>query len=135
MPLSSPVTFTAEVTVSSCLAAPETITIYTVGSTESLNLTIATNCACDCGPAEAASPACSGRGALLCGVCSCSPPHSGERCQCGSLAGAVGEAGCRAAGEGAACSGRGECSCGLCTCQPGFCGKYCELDRFSCPKR
>ena len=121
----------------SCLAAPETVTIYTVGSTESLNLTIATNCACDCGPPEAASAACSGEGALVCGVCECAPPHSGERCQCGSLAGAVGEAGCRAggAGEGAVCSGQGTCSCGLCTCRPGFCGKFCELDSFSCPKR
>jgi len=140
IPLGTPVTFTAEVNVSSCLKTPQALTIFPVGiSGETLNLTLTTACQCDCGQPQINSPQCSGAGSLTCGICECEDPHYGERCQCSGEGRAQDEEACRRPGddEGAVCSGRGSCSCGLCRCQKSnqgrIYGSYCECDDFSCP--
>merc|ERR1719357_230133 len=139
IPLGTPVTFTAEVNVSSCFGTPQTLSIFPVGiSGETFNLTLTSACDCDCGKPELNSPQCSGAGSLTCGVCECEDLHYGERCQCSGEGRAQDEVAFQLPGDGGpVCSGRGTCTCGLCRCQNSkkgrIYGSYCECDDFSCP--
>ena len=45
-----PVTFTAELSISSCDLAPGTVTIFPIGLNENLTISVEAACDCGCGP-------------------------------------------------------------------------------------
>ncbi|XP_053373314.1 integrin beta-PS-like isoform X4 [Mercenaria mercenaria] len=144
------VTFEVSVSVADCPADPSkrtrTFSVYPVGLSEKLDITLDLICECECETSafeQKASPNCNGQGTLECGQCTCDKGRYGKQCECDgsqstsdkSLAECINPN----STSNVICSGRGECVCGVCECFPRrahsaqkYSGKYCHCDDYSC---
>ena len=135
-----PVTFTAELSISSCDLAPGTVTIFPIGLNENLTISVEAACDCGCGPLTPGqlSAECGGHGQLTsCGGCECEAGHYGARCGCSGLSSDQSLELCRDT-AGAVCGGRGECVCGECECEETnlgtISGTFCQCSDWTCPQ-
>lgn len=140
------VTFEVSVSVTGCpdqeKGRTKQFSIYPVGLTERLDITLNLICECDCeGKGTKASPKCNGQGTFECGQCSCDPGRYGKKCECDGSQSTSDEslAKCINPNTTIVCSGRGECICGVCECFPRkansaqkYSEKYCQCDDYSC---
>ncbi|KAJ8400908.1 hypothetical protein AAFF_G00392620 [Aldrovandia affinis] len=131
------VSFTVNLTATSCLPEAKKFVIKPQGINEVLTVTVETLCDCNCGDQENSSSHCNHNGTLNCGICSCDEGLLGQKCECeknavGDTVGAL-DAQCRQTNKSQLCSGQGSCECGRCMCRGKHRGEYCECDDTSCP--
>ncbi|XP_052267256.1 integrin beta-PS-like isoform X1 [Dreissena polymorpha] len=144
------VTFDIYVSVSDCPAEvskrSRTFSIYPVGLSEKLEISLDLICECDCekpDKEQSKSPLCNGNGTFECGQCTCDQGRYGKKCECDGSQSTSDEsiALCRNPNSTSqvVCSGRGECVCGRCECLPRrahsaqkYSGEFCNCDDYSC---
>ncbi|KAJ3602514.1 hypothetical protein NHX12_030268, partial [Muraenolepis orangiensis] len=126
------VDFTVQLNISECLKGTAEFHLSVQGISEKLNVTIKTQCECDCKPGVPSSLDCSGHGTLYCGVCSCDQGFLGQSCECAQSKDLDDQASCRQDNSSQLCSGHGSCACGMCTCKRSFTGKFCQCDNSNC---
>ncbi|KAH3873527.1 hypothetical protein DPMN_036764 [Dreissena polymorpha] len=137
------VTFDIYVSVSK---RSRTFSIYPVGLSEKLEISLDLICECDCekpDKEQSKSPLCNGNGTFECGQCTCDQGRYGKKCECDGSQSTSDEsiALCRNPNSTSqvVCSGRGECVCGRCECLPRrahsaqkYSGEFCNCDDYSC---
>ncbi|WAQ94038.1 ITBX-like protein [Mya arenaria] len=144
------VTFEVSVMVTDCPTEPSkrsrTFSIYPIGLSESLDISLDLICECDCEKPEkeiANSDQCNKMGTFECGQCTCDKDRYGNKCECDGTQSTSEEslAKCRNPNSTSqvVCSGRGECVCGGCDCKPRrahstqkYSGMYCNCDDYAC---
>ncbi|KAJ7427047.1 Integrin beta-2 [Willisornis vidua] len=136
--INNEVTFKVKVTAKECVQS-QSFTIRPLGFTDTLTVHVDSNCDCHC--EEQPNPAaCSGKGSIVCGICSCNSGYTGKNCECdtkGKTSKEL-EGSCRKDNSSVVCSGLGDCVCGQCECHtsdvPGkeIYGTYCECDNVNC---
>ncbi|PKK22137.1 integrin, beta 2 (complement component 3 receptor 3 and 4 subunit) [Columba livia] len=132
------ITFRVKVTAKKCIKS-QSFTIRPLGFTDTLTVHLDSNCNCSCD--EQPDPtACSGKGSVVCGICSCNPGYMGKNCECetkGKTSKEL-EGSCRRDNSSVICSGLGDCVCGECICHTSdvpdrkIYGPYCECDNMNC---
>ncbi|NWQ81220.1 ITB2 protein, partial [Columbina picui] len=130
--------FRVKVTAKECIKS-QSFTIRPLGFTDTLTVHLDSNCNCSCD--EQPNPtACSGKGSVVCGICSCNPGYMGKNCECdtkGKTSKEL-EGSCRRDNSSVICSGLGDCVCGECICHASdvpdkkIYGRYCECDNMNC---
>ncbi|XP_071977381.1 integrin beta-2 isoform X2 [Engystomops pustulosus] len=132
------ITFKVKVTAKKCLPN-QSFSIRPLGFTESVRVNVITACDCTCEDAPDLH-ACSSKGRIVCGICSCDEGHLGKNCECkaGSKTGQELEQNCKKDNTSAVCSGAGECICGQCICHTDpdpdkkIFGTHCQCDNWNC---
>ncbi|NXC17750.1 ITB2 protein, partial [Corythaeola cristata] len=132
------VTFKVKVTAKECIQS-QSFTIRPLGFTDTLTVHLDSNCDCECN--EQPNPtACSGKGSVICGICSCNSGYTGKNCECetkGKTSKEL-EGSCRKDNSSVICSGLGDCVCGQCICHTSdvpdkqIYGTFCECDNMNC---
>ncbi|NWI60925.1 ITB2 protein, partial [Calyptomena viridis] len=132
------VTFKVKVTAKECIQS-QSFTIRPLGFTDTLTVHVDSKCDCHCN--EKPDPAaCSGKGSIVCGICSCNLGYTGKNCECDTKGKSSKEleGSCRKDNSSMVCSGLGDCVCGQCVCHtsdvPGkqIYGAYCQCDNVNC---
>ncbi|XP_018615870.1 integrin beta-7-like [Scleropages formosus] len=130
------VNFSVTLSSSACLERTKTFVIKLQGLSEEIQVSVDTECDCNCQDQEEKSPSCSKHGTLICGVCSCDPEHTGQRCECQQKedehAALFQKSKCRQTNTSVLCSGHGRCECGRCVCRGQHKGEFCQCDDTSC---
>ncbi|CAN0125619.1 unnamed protein product [Bubo scandiacus] len=132
------VIFKVKVTAKECIKS-QSFTIRPLGFTDTLTVRLDSNCNCNCN--EQPDPtACSGKGSIICGICSCDSGYTGKNCECetkGKTSKEL-EGSCRKDNSSVICSGLGDCVCGQCICHTSdvpdneIYGTFCECDNMNC---
>ncbi|KFZ60694.1 Integrin beta-2, partial [Antrostomus carolinensis] len=132
------VTFRVKVVAKECIKR-QSFTIRPLGFTDILTVHLDSNCECNC--SEQPDPtACSGKGTIVCGICSCNAGYMGKNCECetkGKTSKEL-EGSCRKDNSSVICSGLGDCVCGQCICHTSdvpnkhIYGTFCECDNMNC---
>ncbi|KAL4222041.1 Integrin beta-1 [Mactra antiquata] len=144
------VTFEVAVSVSDCpteeAKRTRTFSIYPVGLSERLDITLDLICECDCekpGREQLNSKECNFNGTFECGMCTCDKGRYGKKCECDGSESTSDESLTACINPNSTskviCSGRGECVCGTCECfqrraqsAQKYSGDYCHCDDYSC---
>ncbi|NXY46945.1 ITB2 protein, partial [Ceuthmochares aereus] len=132
------VTFKVKITARECIKS-QSFTIRPLGFTDTLTVHLDSNCNCSCN--EKHNPTdCSGKGSIICGICSCNSGYMGKNCECdtkGKTSTEL-EGSCRKDNNSLICSGQGDCVCGQCVCHTSdmdnkqIYGTFCECDNMNC---
>uniref|UniRef100_H3C049 Integrin beta n=1 Tax=Tetraodon nigroviridis TaxID=99883 RepID=H3C049_TETNG len=129
------IAFNVTVVANSCMK-DQSFTVRVLGIKDTLTVTVSTNCECDCRDTQdSQQQACSGRGSLKCGVCSCNDGFIGQSCECsiGNKDEQTLRDSCRR-DKGVECEGRGDCVCGRCHCHGSYHGDFCQCDDEHCER-
>ncbi|NWX16072.1 ITB2 protein, partial [Aegotheles bennettii] len=136
--INNEITFKVKVTAKECIKS-QSFTIRPLGFTDTLTVHLDSNCNCNC--TEQPDPNdCSGKGSVVCGICSCNPGYTGKNCECdtkGKTSKEL-EGSCRKDNSSLICSGLGDCVCGQCICHTSnvpdrkIFGTFCECDNMNC---
>ncbi|XP_044215552.1 integrin beta-1-like [Thunnus albacares] len=116
---------------------PWSVHVTPKGFSQSVKLEISLECQCDCmRNCEENSPACFGRGTLVCGQCDYTTQHC--RGELDSFSSPDDDR-CRSGPNAPVCSGKGKCVEDFCECdkrvnpKERYSGQYCECSNFDCP--
>ncbi|XP_069790315.1 integrin beta-2 isoform X2 [Narcine bancroftii] len=134
------ISFTVTITADKCLSKTASFEIKPLGFTENLEISLKTECNCECDDKPHASEHCNNHGAVKCGICSCDQDWFGKFCECdlGKRSTQELDAACRRDNGSTTCSNQGDCICGACICHTNpnkkIYGKYCECDDQNCER-
>ncbi|NWH74344.1 ITB2 protein, partial [Piaya cayana] len=132
------VIFKVKIMARECIKS-QSFTIRPLGFTDTLTVHLHSNCNCSCN--EKPNPTdCSGKGSIVCGICSCNSGYMGKNCECDTKGRTSMEleGSCRKDNSSLICSGQGDCVCGQCICHTSdssdrqIYGTFCECDNTNC---